>query len=105
MPDELTMRVQVRTLRKNGRNLNRDELKDVPPFVGILKVAEVRDPELARPLVCARLLDPTTKVETDLLPELGDAKLLWVQDGKMRLTGIERLKEADVAQTWSVEVC
>jgi hypothetical protein len=98
------MRVRVRKLRKSGRVLNRDELKDIPPLVGVLRVAEVRDHELGRPIVCARLLDPTTKVDVDLTPELGDARLLWVEGRKMRLTGIERLQDADVAQTWSVEL-
>jgi len=98
------MRVRVRTLRKNGRNLNRDELKDIPPFVGNLMVGEVRDHVLGRPVVRARLLDPTNKLETDLLPELADARLLWAEDKKMHLTGIERLAESDVAQTWSVEL-
>ena len=97
------MRVRVRTLRKNGRNLNRDELKDVPPFVGILRVREARDIELNRAMVCARLLDPTTTTEADLLPTLIDAQLVWAEDKRLRLTGIERLKDFDVAQTWSVE--
>lgn|ERR1043165_1590967 len=98
------MRVRVRRLRKQGRMLNRDELKDVPPHVGVLHVAEVRDHQLSRPVLCARLLDPATKLETDIIPELGDARLLEVAGRRLRLTGIERLQEADVAQTWLVEV-
>jgi hypothetical protein len=97
------MRVRVQLLRRNGRVLNRDDQKGVPPFVGILRVGEARDLELGRPAVCARLLDPATTSEIDLLPMLSDARLLWAENRKMRLTGIERLKEADVAQTWSVE--
>lgn len=98
------MRVRVRRLRKQGRMLNRDELKDIPPHVGMLRVTEVRDHQLSRPVLCARLLDLTTKVDTDMLPELGDARLLEVAGRSMRLTGIERLQDADVAQTWLVEV-
>jgi hypothetical protein len=98
------MRVRVRRLRKQGRMLNRDELRDIPPHVGMLRVTEVRDHQLSRPVLCARLLDLTTKVDTDMLPELGDARLLEVAGRSMRLTGIERLQEADVAQTWLVEV-
>jgi hypothetical protein len=98
------MRVRVRRLRKQGRMLNRDELKDIPPHVGMLRVAEVRDHQLSRPVLCARLLDLTTKVDTDMLPELADARLLEVAGRSMRLTGIERLQEADVAQTWLIEV-
>ena len=97
------MRVSVRTLRQNGRNLNRKELEDVPARVGFLRIAEVRDIELNRAMVTARLLDPTGTVETDLLPALADARVLWAEDRRMRLTGIERLKDADVAQTWVLE--
>lgn len=97
------MRVSVRTLRQNGRNLNRKELADVPARVGLLRIAEERDLELNRALVTARLLDPTSTVETDLLPALADARVLWAENRSMRLTGMERLKDADVAQTWVLE--
>lgn len=98
------MRVRVRPLLKQGRVLNRDELRDIPPFVGVLRVGEVRDHVLGRTVVRARLLDPTTKVEEDILPELSDARLLWAEDRAMRLTGTELLKDSGVAQTWSVEL-
>jgi hypothetical protein len=91
-------------MRKHGRNVTRAELNDTPPFVGILKVGEVRDHVLGRPVIRARLIDPANSLETDLLPELGDVQLLWAESGKMRLTGIERLKDFDVAQTWAVEL-
>ena len=98
------MKVRVRLLRKEGRLLNRDELKDIPPHVGVLRVGEVRDHELGRPVLIARLLDATTKVDTDLLPPLGDSQLLSVSGRQIRIAGIERLKDSDVAQTWLVEV-
>lgn len=98
------MKVRVRLLRKEGRLLNRAELKDIPPHVGVLRVGEVRDHELGRPVLIARLLDPTTKVDTDLLPSLGDSQLLSVNGRQIRIAGIERLKDSDVAQTWLVEV-
>lgn len=97
------MRVKVRTLRKEGRNLVGEELQGVPKRVGILLVREARDIELNRAMVCARLLDPASTGETDLLPMLSDAHLMWAEKKEMRLTGIERLSHMDVAQTWSVE--
>lgn len=98
------MRVHVRPLRVKGRNLNRDELKDLPPHVGQLKVAEARDHELGRPVVRARLLDTASGTDADVLPELSDARLLWVEGNKWRLTGFERIDAADFLQTWSVEL-
>jgi hypothetical protein len=98
------MEAKIRALRKDGRNLNGDQLKGVPRRVGILRVTEDRDIELNRPMVRARLLDPTRTSESDLLPPLDDARLLFLDKGKMRLTGIERLAERDVAQTWDVRL-
>lgn len=71
---------------------------------GVLRVGEVRDHELGRPVLIARLLDPTTKVDTDLLPSLGDSQLLSINGRQIRIAGIERLKDSDVTQTWLVEV-
>jgi hypothetical protein len=98
------MRVHVRPLRLRGRNLNRDELKDFPPYMGVLKVAETRDHELGRPVVRARLIDPVAGTEADVLPELCDARLLWAEGTSMRLTGFERIEAADYMQTWTVEL-
>lgn len=98
------MRVLVRTLRLRGRNLTRDDLQTGPRHEGYLSVVEKRDIELGRPVVLARLVDSKSGIETDVLPELSDARLLWVESGKMRLTGLERIDKADYAQTWALEV-
>lgn len=98
------MRVLVRPMRVRGRNLNRDELKGLPPFLGTLKVAESRDPELGRPVVRARLIDVNMGTGADVLPELCDAKLLWAEGKRFHLTGFERIESADYMQTWSVEL-
>jgi hypothetical protein len=98
------MRVQVLALRNKGRNLNKSELEGVPRRVGVLRVREMRDIELNRPSLQARLFDPTKTGESDLLPALEDARLLYVEGDRLRITGIERLADADVAQTWDVEL-
>lgn len=98
------MRVQVRPLRQHGRNLNRQELEGIPAHVGLLKVLEGRDPEFGRSVTLARLLDPVNGIETDILPELTDARLLWVNDKKMRIGGFERIQDVDYAQTWALEL-
>lgn len=98
------MKVKVRTLRQHGRNLNQDELKKLPPRVGILRVLEERDPALHRGVLRARLLDATRDAETDVLPGLSDARLIYVADGAMTLIGTERIDRAEYGQTWSVEL-
>lgn len=96
------MKVKVRPLRRDGIDLKRKELQDEPPHVGLLRVEETRDPKLSRPVVRARLLTPGT--DKDLLRELLDARLLWADDGQMRLTGFEQDGAISYAQTWAVEV-
>jgi hypothetical protein len=96
------MRVQVRPMRRHGRNLVQKEHQALPPIVGILSVQEKRDVELGRNTVRARLIDD--KSGNDILPELSGALLLWASKNRMRLTGLERIDKADYAQTWSIEV-
>jgi len=96
------MRVKVRPLRRDGIDLKSKELRDEPPHVGLLRVEEARDPRLSRQVVRARLLTPGT--DKDILRELLDARLLWADDGKMRLTGFEQDGAVSYAQTWSVEM-
>lgn len=98
------MRVRVRLLRRHGRLLHKTEQSELPGYIGDLSVAEVRDVELGRPLVRARLRDIQSGTKVDVLPELSDACLLWAESDKLRLTGFERVDDADYAQTWSVEL-
>ncbi|MGB4358938.1 MAG: hypothetical protein WBJ19_00805 [Rhodoferax sp.] len=96
------MKVHVRPMRRQGRNLPNVEMMALPPIVGILTVNEQRDIELGRNTVRARLLDD--KSGNDVLPELTSALLLWANKNRMRLTGLERVDKADYAQTWSIEL-
>jgi len=96
------MKVHVRPLRHQGRNLPNKEMMALPPIAGTLAVNEQRDIELGRNTVRARLIDD--KTGNDVLPELSSALLLWAEKNRMRLTGLERVDKADYAQTWSIEV-
>jgi hypothetical protein len=96
------MRVKVRPMRHQGRDLQHKELRTAPPFEGELRIAEARDPYLSRQVVRARLLAPGT--EADILPVLVDARLLWAANNELRLTGFEQVETASFAQTWNVEV-
>lgn len=95
------MRVKVRTLLRRGIAASSHE--DQPPLAGDLVVTERRDPRLGRNVTTARLLDERTQ-SVDVLPEIYDARLLWLDGHAMRLTGIERAQDAGYAQTWAIEV-
>ena len=97
------MKVKVRLLRKLGCHLLRVEHDATPPVVGELSIAESRDSELSRTLVCARLTDALSESGPDLVPSLIDAQVIWAAKDKLRLSGIERIEKAAYSQTWSVE--
>jgi len=97
------MQVRVQILRRNGVPITRRELLSCPVRVGLLSVKEARDPMQSRPVLQARLLDRTSGIEVDVLPQPNDARLLYVEDGKMRLIGTERNDQAEYAQMWAVE--
>lgn len=98
------MKVKVRPLQSKGRMLPRHLAVEQPPRIGALRVSEERDHELSRPVLRARLLDASGGTESDLLPDLSDAKLLWADNNRLRLSGFERVDEANYAQTWEVEM-
>ncbi|MFA6313850.1 MAG: hypothetical protein WCV99_03065 [Sterolibacterium sp.] len=98
------MKVKVRPLRNSGRMLRNVKGVERPCHVGNLCVTEGRDVKLARAVIRARLVDIASGTQVDILPELLDARLLWAEDNKWRLTGIERIDDVDYAQTWSVEI-
>lgn len=101
---DLSMKVKVRTLRREGRNLPRQEYLLPPPVVGELSVASERDHELGRPVLRAHLRDASRGSNADLLPELTDVRLLFVGEGRMRLTGFEQIDRRAYAQTWEAAV-
>lgn len=96
------MRVHVRPMRRQGRNLPQKEVLAQPPVTGIFSVSEERDHELGRCTIRARVFDE--KNGTDVLPELQSAILVWADKNRMRFVGTERIEKADFAQAWSVEV-
>ncbi|WP_227814121.1 hypothetical protein [Nitrogeniibacter aestuarii] len=98
------MKVRVRLLCHKGKYLKRVELTDGPSHVGEVRVQEVRDLEMARPVMTGRLLQLVNGIETDVLPELLNAELVWLKGDAIRLAGLERVDGTLYAQTWSMEL-
>jgi hypothetical protein len=67
-----------------------------------LLVGQSKKRMLGRTVRLARLIDQEDTA--DLLPPLLDAKLLWVSDNRLTLSGFERIaisgRTVDFAQTW-----
>ena len=102
------MKAKVLPLRKNGRLLTSSDspvgATAAARFAGIFSIDEFRDVPSKRTMVRARLVGITTGTESNVLPDLYDARVLHAQDTKMRIHGFERAGNVEYAQTWVVEV-
>lgn len=98
------MKVEVHCINRKGRPLPKAQRTSQPGCRGELKVFENRLHALNRVVCCARLVSMTDGVEAALLPELTDAQLLWLDDKKMRFTGIEDIDGTLYQQGWDVKV-
>ena len=95
------MKVEVRPLNKNGRELPKQAR--APACRGKLKVYDDRLRVVGRWVKCATVVSETDGLETRVLPDLVDVELLWLDAGRMRLRGNEEVLGALMAQTWEVK--
>lgn len=98
------MRIEVRTLNHLGRPLGKADRAKAPPCRGKLKVFENRLHDFGRAVLCAQLLSATDGLDSEMLPELFDIQLIWLEDATMRIRGTERVEGALYGQTWDIKV-
>jgi hypothetical protein len=98
------MRVEVRPINQKGKLLKKVDRLSTPPCRGELKVLENRLHHLGRAATCARAVSTADGLETDLLPELVDAAILWVDEKTIRLRGTEVIDDVQYSQTWDIMV-
>ena len=101
------MLVRVATLYEdNGRPLPRHRaIMKRPEFVGRLTLTEEHDRELRRSVRSAHLRQPDST--GDVLPQLRDAVVLWIGDGRITITGFvtNEVDNISTAQSWYIELC
>jgi hypothetical protein len=98
------MRVEVKPVNVKGKPVPAKERKAAPTYSGMLRLHEVRSHELGRMTPTAFLLSVTDSAELSLLPQLQDAAVLYVHDGRMRVRGFEVVDGIQYGQTWDVTV-
>jgi hypothetical protein len=97
MPDQVTL-----LFEDQGRPLPLHRLAfPQPTYSGSFSFKEVHVPQFKRTLPVARLLG---EMGNDVVAPLYEAKLLWMEDGEARVTGIEidELSQRRTVQTWNV---
>lgn len=98
------MKVEVHIINYRGRPLSRIERDKQPSVRGKLKLFENRLHAFNRSVRCAQVVSLTDGLDSSLLPELIDAELIWLDNDRMRLRGIEGVDGAYFAQTWDIRV-
>ena len=98
------MRAEVRPIYVRGVPLNARSREKLPASVGDLRVLEDRLHKLGRVVVCATLVGANDGLEQPLLPNIVDARLLYINDKTIRLQGNEEVDGVFFSQTWDVKV-
>jgi len=88
----------------HGKPLKKTERDALAPARGNLKFFENRIHSLGRSVQCAQLLSITDGMGTELLPELLDADLIWLDGAVMRVRGTEKRDGTLFGQTWDIKV-
>jgi hypothetical protein len=97
MPDQVTL-----LFEDLGRPLPLHRLAfPQPAYNGAFSFKEMHVLQLKRTLPVARLVD---SIGHDVVAPLYDAKLLWMEGGEARVTGIEidEVSQRRTVQTWNV---
>jgi hypothetical protein len=100
----MTMRVEIRPINLRGKPLKKAERDALAPARGKLKVFENRIHSLGRTVRVAQVVSATDGTETELLPELLDADVLWMEGDTIRVRGTELVDGTAFGQTWDIKV-
>ncbi len=98
------MQVVVRPINVRGRPLLTADRKASRSYAGTLRMREERNNLLNRAYTQAEVVSPVDGGLGMVLPPLIDARVLWLKDKTMRITGMEIVEAHQYYQTWDVEV-
>ena len=96
------MRFPVVPMRSRGRPLPRADLAYCPPWIGDLRIEEIRDEQLMRYVRMARVLVLDRPRAADVLAELFEPQIIAMSPQAFTLSGYERVGDQCYAQSWLV---
>jgi len=96
------MRFAVVPMRSRGRPLPRAELANAPPWIGDVRIEEIRDEQLMRYVRTARVLLFDRPREPLVLGELFEPQIIAMSPQAFTLSGYERNGEQCYAQSWLI---
>ena len=89
-------------MRVQGRPLSRAELANRPPWIGDLRIEEMRDEQMMRYVRMARVLVLDRPRAIDVLAELYEPQIIAMSPQAFTLSGYERVADRCYAQSWLV---
>lgn len=98
------MRVEIRPMSLRGKVMKKAERDALAPARGKLKIFENRIHALGRTVRVAQVLSTTGDSEVELLPELLDAEVIWLDGALIRIRGTEMVDGTAFGQTWDIKV-
>ena len=96
------MRFAVVPMRSRGRPLPRAELANATPWIGDVRIEEIRDEQLMRYVRTARVLLLDRPRAANVLGELLEPQIVAMSPQAFTLSGFERVGEQCYAQSWLV---
>jgi len=96
------MRFAVVPMRCRGRPLPQAELANRSPWIGDLRIEEIRDEQLMRYVRMARVIDLDRPRATNVLAELYEPQIVAMSPQAFTLSGYERIGDQCYAQSWLV---
>jgi hypothetical protein len=89
-------------MRFRGRPLPQAELANRSPWIGDLRIEEIRDEQLMRYVRTARVLVLDRPRATNVLAELFELQIIAMSPQAFTLSGYERIGDQCYAQSWLV---
>lgn len=96
------MHFAVVPMRSRGRPRGRAELANLPPWIGDLRIEEIRDEQLMRYVRTARVLRLDRPRHADVLGELFEPQIIAMSPQAFTLSGYERVGDQCYAQSWLI---
>jgi hypothetical protein len=96
------MRFAVVPMRFHGRALPHAELANRPPWIGELRIEEIRDEQLMRYIRTARVLVLDRPRATEVLGELFEPQIIAMSLQAFTMSGWERVGDQCYTQSWLV---
>jgi len=99
------MKVEVQCINERGRALYAAERRSLAPkHSGMLVLRPERRDILGRDSLVAHLHGTRNGQLRDVVPELLEAKVVWVRLNHIRMRGFEVVDDIEYAQCWDIKV-